>query len=105
LFGLTPPEVETASVLELGCASGGNIIPLAVRFPRARFLGFDLTQRHVDEGQARIRALGLGNIEIRQGDVTTLDLPDSSTASFVTASTAGSRRPRAKRSCASPPAV
>lgn len=77
LFGLTPPAMETASVLELGCASGGNIIPLAARFPRARFLGFDLTQRHVDEGRARARALGLTNIEIRQGDVTTLDLAES----------------------------
>jgi SAM-dependent methyltransferase len=77
LFGLTPPAMETASVLELGCASGGNIIPLAARFPHARFLGFDLTQRHVDEGRARIRALGLANIEIRQGDVTTLDLAES----------------------------
>jgi SAM-dependent methyltransferase/methyltransferase-like protein len=77
LFGLTPPAMETASILELGCASGGNIIPLAARFPRARFLGIDLTQRHIDEGRARIRALGLANIEIRQGDVTTLDLPES----------------------------
>ncbi len=77
LFGLTPPAMETASILELGCASGGNIIPLAARFPHARFLGFDLTQRHVDEGRARIRALGLANVEIRQGDVTTLDLAES----------------------------
>ncbi len=77
LFGLAPPAIETASILELGCASGGNIIPLAARFPRARFLGIDLTQRHVDEGRARIRALGLANIEIRQGDVTALDLTDS----------------------------
>jgi methyltransferase-like protein/SAM-dependent methyltransferase len=77
LFGLTPPPAETASVLELGCASGGNIIPLALRFPRAKFLGFDLAQRHVDEGRARIQALGLTNIEIRQADLTTLDLTDS----------------------------
>jgi SAM-dependent methyltransferase/methyltransferase-like protein len=76
LFGLTPPAMETASILELGCASGGNIIPLAARFPRARFVGIDLTPRHVDEGQARIRALGLTNIEIQQGDVTTLDLSE-----------------------------
>ena len=77
LFGLTPPAMETASILELGCASGGNIIPLAARFPRARFVGIDLTPRHVDEGQTRIRALGLTNIEIQQGDVTTLELSES----------------------------
>lgn len=34
LFGMRPPPVETARVLELGCASGGNLIPLAVAFPR-----------------------------------------------------------------------
>src|SRR4051812_23249973 len=29
LFGLRPPPVETARVLELGCAAGGNLIPMA----------------------------------------------------------------------------
>lgn len=74
MFGLSAPDPHTASVLELGCAAGGNIIPLAVRHPEARFLGVDLTERQVADGQARIAALGLSNIEIRQGDIATVDL-------------------------------
>lgn len=73
LFGLAPPAIETARVLELGCASGGNIIPLASRYPKMRIVGVDLTPRHVDEGRARLAALGLENIEIRQGDIATFD--------------------------------
>jgi methyltransferase-like protein/SAM-dependent methyltransferase len=72
LFGVEAPAAHTARVLELGCASGGNLIPMAVRFPEARFLGIDLSQRHVDDGRRRIAALGLTNIEIRQEDLTTL---------------------------------
>ena len=74
LFGLDPPDVERASVLELGCASAGNIIPLAARFPRASFRGIDLSQRHIDEGRKRIAELALENISLQQGDLTTLDL-------------------------------
>jgi len=70
LFGAAPADVPTASVLELGCASGGNIVPLALRFPQARFLGVDLSARHVAEANARITALGLTNISVRQGDIT-----------------------------------
>ena len=62
--------LDRARVLELGCASGGNIIPLAARFPNARFLGIDLAQRHIADGRQRIAALGLANVELRQGDVT-----------------------------------
>jgi SAM-dependent methyltransferase len=77
LFGLAPPAVATARVLELGCAAGGNLIPHAVRFPQARFLGIDLSVRHVEEGRQRIAALGLGNIEIRQADLTGIELEES----------------------------
>ena len=74
LHGLTPAAPDKASVLELGCGSGGNIIPLAARFPGAKFAGIDLAASHVARAQARIAALGLKNIIIRQGDVASLDL-------------------------------
>jgi SAM-dependent methyltransferase len=74
LFGLAPAAAEHARVLEIGCAAGGNIIPLAARFPGATFLGVDLSQRHVADGQDRIAALGLDNVRLRQADLTTLDL-------------------------------
>lgn len=64
LFGLTPAAMAHARVLELGCASGGNIIPLASRYPGARFVGVDLSRTQVAAGRARIAAMGLKNIEI-----------------------------------------
>jgi SAM-dependent methyltransferase len=74
MFGLAAPEVSRCRVLELGCAAGGNIIPFAVRFPGSQVRGIDLTERHVREGQARIKVLGLDNIRIEQGDIAASDL-------------------------------
>ncbi len=71
LHGIEPPPADRAQVLELDCASGGHIIPLAARFPNARFLGLDLSETHVDDARRRIAELGLANIEIRQGDIAT----------------------------------
>jgi len=68
-YGLKPPPVASCRVLELGCASGGNLIPLAARFPKSQFLGIDLAPRHIAMARERIEALGLTNIDIRQGDL------------------------------------
>lgn len=64
LFGLAPPDVSTAHVLELGCASGGNLIPLAVSNPHAQFIGIDLSPLQIAQGQKRIERLGLKNIRL-----------------------------------------
>jgi methyltransferase-like protein/cyclopropane fatty-acyl-phospholipid synthase-like methyltransferase len=65
MAALKPPPVESCRVLELGCASGGNLLPLAVTLPRSQFLGIDLAQRQVSAGQQIIAQLGLQNIELR----------------------------------------
>src|SRR5438067_9023170 len=65
LFAMSPPEVETCRVLEVGCARGDNLIPMAYSLPRARFVGIDLSPRQITEGQAAIAELGLENIELR----------------------------------------
>ncbi len=70
LFGAAPPDAARARVLELGCASGGNLIPLAVRFPEARFVGVDLSAGHVTVANERIAKLGIRNIDVRQGDIS-----------------------------------
>lgn len=70
LHGLTPPPIPTARVLELGCAGGGHLIPMAVAWPEAKFLGLDLSPRQIETGQALIESLGLTNIELRVADLT-----------------------------------
>ena len=75
LYGVKATSADRARVLELGCASGGNIVPLAARFPDARFMGLDLSRRHVEAVRERVAALGLENIDIRQADLTSARLP------------------------------
>ncbi|MBN9521961.1 class I SAM-dependent methyltransferase [bacterium] len=73
LFGLDPPPVETARVLELGAAAGGNLVPVAEAFPRARCVGIDLSARQVADGDAFIKQLGLTNVELRHASITDVD--------------------------------
>lgn len=69
IFGLKPPALETARVLELGCASGGNIMSLALDFPQAEFVGIDLSAAQIAAGQETIKGLGLTNIALHQMDI------------------------------------
>jgi methyltransferase-like protein/cyclopropane fatty-acyl-phospholipid synthase-like methyltransferase len=69
LFGLSPVPPEKARVLELGCSAGGNIIPLAARFPGMQVTGIELSKVEVEQGQEVIKGLGLKNITLRQADI------------------------------------
>jgi len=69
LFKLSSPDPRTCRVLELGCASGGNIIPMAFYFPQAEFHGIELSRAQAEAGQSLIATLGLGNIDIRHLDI------------------------------------
>jgi methyltransferase-like protein/2-polyprenyl-3-methyl-5-hydroxy-6-metoxy-1,4-benzoquinol methylase len=73
LFGLAPVVPAQARVLELGGASGGNLIPLALVYPQATFLGVDLSRRQIDEGQKMVAALGLKNVELRHASIMDVD--------------------------------
>lgn len=69
LQGVTAPPAETARVLELGCAGGGNTIPLAARFPNASFTAIDISEDEIAIGRARVKALGLTNMRIEAIDI------------------------------------
>jgi SAM-dependent methyltransferase len=73
LFGLRPPGIENCRVLELGCASGGNLIPMALAMPGAEFVGVDLSSVQVAQGQQAITALGLSNIRLLPISITDID--------------------------------
>jgi methyltransferase-like protein/SAM-dependent methyltransferase len=73
MFGLQPPPIATARVLELGCASGGNLIPMAFNLPDAEFVGIDLSRTHVDAALSTMRALGMRNIRIAHGSILDID--------------------------------
>jgi methyltransferase-like protein/trans-aconitate methyltransferase len=73
LLGMQPQPVGDCRVLELGCAAGSHLIPLALTLPGSRFLGIDLSARQVDKGQRVIDALGLDNVQLEVRDIRELD--------------------------------
>ncbi len=63
LFGIQAPDIATAKVLELGCAGGGNLFPLALQYPKATFHGIDLSGEQIAEANEGKKALNLANAE------------------------------------------
>jgi SAM-dependent methyltransferase/methyltransferase-like protein len=60
-------------VLEIGCAAGGNIIPLACAYPEATIVGVDYSRVQIDDGREMVTALGLKNIDLRCADLMDVD--------------------------------
>lgn len=77
-FGLPFVAPERCRVLDIGCNDGSNIIAMAAGAPHCRFHGFDLSEAMIDRGRARIAALGLDNISLAAGDISTVDLEPAS---------------------------
>ncbi|MGD0464179.1 MAG: class I SAM-dependent methyltransferase [Tepidisphaeraceae bacterium] len=73
--GLVPPPVNNCRVLEIACARGGNLLPMAEQMPASRFVGIDLSPRQIENGSALVRELGLTNIELRCQDL--MDFPEN----------------------------
>jgi 2-polyprenyl-3-methyl-5-hydroxy-6-metoxy-1,4-benzoquinol methylase len=71
LFGMEPAPLAKCRVLELGCANGANIIPMALQMPDAKFVGIDLSGKQIAQGRTRIAELGLTNVELMEADLTT----------------------------------
>lgn len=69
LFGVATADPQHCRVLELGCAEGGNLIPMAFYLPGSEFVGIDLSARQVAAGHALIDRLGLGNVRLLHRDV------------------------------------
>ena len=73
MFGLQPPPADRCRVLELGCAAGANLIPLAEILPHSEFVGVDGSARQIAEGVDAVRAAGLTNIRLDAADILAID--------------------------------
>ena len=69
LAGLSPPPVETARVLEIGGGDGMNLLALAVAYPRAAFVAFDLAATAVARGRQWVAKAGVGNLRLEVLDI------------------------------------
>lgn len=73
LFGMSPTKIDRANVLELGCANGSNLIPLALNYPNAKFIGVDLSKVQIEQAKSYAQDLGIKNIDFRHASITDVD--------------------------------
>jgi SAM-dependent methyltransferase len=73
LAGLRPAAPAGARLLEIGCGTGANLLPLALEFPGATVVGCDLARGALDHAAAMADALGLANLDLRHADLRDID--------------------------------
>lgn len=69
LGGLQTRLPSQSRIIEIGCCSGLNLIPLAIRWPESRFAGIDLSENSVREARGLAAAAGVGNVEFHAVDL------------------------------------
>lgn len=72
LIGLEYADPLRCRVLELGCATGSNLIPIACSLPESECVGIDLAERQIEIGQRDIEAIGQQNVRLLNLDVRDL---------------------------------
>src|SRR5215207_6653590 len=73
LLGLNPPPITNCRVLELGCASGGNIMPMAEALRNSTFVGVDYAEKQIEQARERAQNLSLTNIRFEAMDILDID--------------------------------
>jgi SAM-dependent methyltransferase len=84
LFGIDAADARQCRVLEVGCADGANLIPMALTLPASRFVGIDLSERQVSAGNQIVSTLGLSNIQLVRQDLSDF-ASDGATFDYVIA--------------------
>lgn len=73
LVGHDAPPVGRCRVLEIGCATGSNLLPMAATLPSSTFVGIDLSDAQIERGRATAASAGLTNVELRCQDLAEYD--------------------------------
>ena len=66
---MSPPPASTCRLLEVGCGSGWNLIPMAAELPGAQLFGFDLAASAIEIARQDAAALGLTNVHFEHLDL------------------------------------
>ena len=69
LFGMPAAAPDRCRVLELGCAEGMNLLPLAERLPLAKFTGVDVSTKQIATAEAARTACSIGNARFIREDL------------------------------------
>ncbi len=67
--GLATANPRRARILEIGCASGLNLLPLARRWPESQWLGIDLSSEAIAAARELAAEAGIGNAEFHAVDL------------------------------------
>src|SRR5690348_816245 len=73
LRGLDTPDASHCRVLDVGCATGGNLMAMALAFPESDFVGIDLSPKQIATARDTARAVGLTNVRFEAVSITDVD--------------------------------
>lgn len=85
LAGLEVANPADARFLEIGCAAGHNLLPLAARWPRSHFVGIDFSAAAIREATETALGAGLHNVEFIETDLRAYDSGDGAPFDFIIA--------------------
>lgn len=69
LKGLNPTAVSKATILDIGCGTGLDLLAHAIAFPTAKFIGLDIAAEFINLGKQIIKELKLENVQLVCGDI------------------------------------
>lgn len=73
LRGMQPTPPEHARILEIGCATGDNLIPMALSLPTAQLVGIDYSERQIETARTQVATLGLSHVAFHHLDILDWD--------------------------------
>jgi SAM-dependent methyltransferase len=85
LAGLEVAAPADARFLEIGCAAGHNLLPLAARWPRSRFVGIDFSTAAIQEARETAAQAGLHHVEFIETDLRDYDPGSGEAFDFIIA--------------------
>jgi methyltransferase-like protein/2-polyprenyl-3-methyl-5-hydroxy-6-metoxy-1,4-benzoquinol methylase len=85
LFGVNAKTPEKCRLLELGCGNGSNLISHAYNLQDARFVGVDISGKHIEQAEEWANSLNLTNIEFHEIDVVEMNTETFGKFDYITA--------------------
>ena len=82
LFGVHATLLnDGARVLEIGCGTGSDLIPVALGSPQCEFVGVDSSEEMINSANATVTHLGLTNVRFIRQDIA--QLPHSGNFDYI----------------------